>query len=135
MTIDLKRHFKNIDELLKNYRLYAAYCANAVDAMDWYVDGAVYSSEVRAIRDSRFESLLIKAHIDTMLKVYKTQCRHEKQERRYNIINRKYLEPYHEGGRLYTNEQLADLFDCDVSTVVREIRRAKQALKVLMFGV
>jgi len=128
----------NIKEALKHYRYLAAFIANAVDAMDWYLDDFRVSSQIRAITESRMETMVYKAHMDRALETYRQLCEQDGNIRAYNVIIRKFVDP--EGGadghgKPYTNEQLADIFDCSEDTIYRDIRDGYCKLRILFFGI
>lgn len=127
----------NINEALKYYRYYAAFCENAIDAMEWYLDDFKVSSQVKAITESRLLTLTIKAHMDKAIDTHRDLCEIEGDVRKHNIIRRKYIDPQGGAdgrGRPFTNEQLADLFDCSIDTVLRDIKKAKKEIEILFFG-
>jgi len=128
----------DIKEALKHYRYLAAFVANAVDAMDWYIDGYKISSQIRAITESRLDTMTYMGHMDRALETYKQLCEQEGSIRPYNVIMRKYVDP--EGGanghgKPYTNEQLADLFDCNIKTIKSDIADGYAKLAILFFGI
>ena len=128
----------SIKEALRHYRYLAAFIANAVDAMDWYLEDYKVSSHIRSITESRMETMVYKAHMDKALKTYRRLCIEDGNERSYNVIMRKYIDP--EGGsdghgKPYTNAQLADLFNCSEDTIKRSLDRATSRLRILFFGI
>jgi len=127
----------NINEALKYYRYYSAFCENAVDAMEWYLGDITIKSFAKSITESRCLTLTYKTHMDRALEAYKKLCIQEKNIRKYNIIMRKYIDPP-EGcdgkGKPFSNEHLADLFDCSAETIKRDVSKAKSELKILFFG-
>lgn len=128
----------NIKIALNHYRYLEAFIENAVDAMTWYLEDFEISSEVRAITKSRTQTMVYKAHMDTALGVMKRLCEQDGTDRQYNLISRKHIDPAggSDGrGKPFTNEQLADLFDCDTRTVYRDLDKAYQKLSVLFFGI
>lgn len=123
---------------LKHYRYLKAFCENAVDSMEWYIMDYPISSQIRAITKSRLDTLNLMAHMDRALNVYGRLCRQEGNERPFNVIMRKYVDPQGGAdgrGKPYTNEQLADLFDCSRETICRDIRDSYERLSILFFGV
>jgi hypothetical protein len=128
----------NIKEALKHYRYLAAFIENAVDALDWYVADYKISSQIRAITESRMETMAYKSHMDAALETYRRLCEDEGNVRPYNVIMRKFVDPSGGAdgrGKPYTNEQLADLFDCSIDTVKRDINRSYCKLRILFFGI
>ncbi len=76
--------------------------------------------------------------MDKPLKTYKQLCEQDGNERPYNVIMRKYGDPGKGAdgrGKPYTNEQLANLFDCSIETIKRDIRSSYSKLAILFFGV
>jgi hypothetical protein len=128
----------NINEALKYYRYYAAFCENAIDAMEWYLDDYKITSQAKSITESRLLSLQLKAHMDKALDTYRELCDNGSCIRKYNIIMRKFIDPQGGAdgrGKPFTNEQLADLFDCSEKTIKRDLIVAKQELQILFFGI
>jgi len=128
----------DIKEALKHYRYLAAFIANAVDAMDWYIDGYKISSQIRAITESRLDTMTYLAHMDRALETYSALCEIEGNPRPYNVIMRKYVDPAGGAdghGRPFTNDQLADLFDCSVETIKRDIVAGYKHISILFFGI
>lgn len=135
MTSDIRY---NIKIALKHYRYLAAFIENAVDSMDWYIQDYKVSSQIRSITESRMETMVYKAHMDKALDTYKLLCEQENNTRPYNVIMRKFVDPLSGAdgrGKPYTNEQLADLFDCSVETIKRDINRSYCKLRILFFGI
>jgi hypothetical protein len=129
--------YHNINDALKYYRFYNAFCENAIDAMEWYLEDYRISSQARSITESRLLTLTFKAHMDKALEAYRLLCGESKCCRKYEIIMRKYINPSGGAdgrGKPYTNEELADLFECSVDTIQRDLRQAKRELKILFFG-
>ncbi len=128
----------NIKSALKHYRYLEAFIENAVDAMQWYIDDFKISSEVRSITQSRMQTMVYKAHMDKALEMFKELCEQDGTIRQYNLIVRKYIDPAggSDGrGKPYTNDQLADRFDCELRTIYRDLDKAYQKLSVLFFGI
>jgi hypothetical protein len=128
----------NIRTALSHYRYLAAFIENAVDAMQWYIDDYQISSEVRSITKSRMETMVFKAHMDKALETYRQLSQCDGNIRPYNVIVRKYIDPARGSdgrGKPFSNEQLADLFDCEVRTIQRDLREAYTRLSILFFGI
>jgi hypothetical protein len=128
----------DIKQALRHYRYLAAFIENAVDAMDWYVDDYKVSSQIRAITESRLETMTYKAHMDRALETYKQLCQLEGNVRPYQVIVRKYVDPAggSDGkGKPFTNEQLAEVFETSHDTIQRDLREACSRLRILFFGI
>lgn len=128
----------NIRLALQYYRYLEAFIENAVDSMQWYIEDYQISSEVRAITKSRMETMVYKAHMDRALEMMKEICEQEGVPRQFNLINRKYIDPAggSDGrGKPFTNEQLADMFDCDIRSIYRDLDKAYKKLSILFFGI
>ena len=128
----------NIKEALRHYRYLEAFIRNAVDAMDWYLEDFKVSSQIRAITESRLDTMTFKAHMDRALSTYKLLCEQDGNVRPYNVIMRKFVDP--EGGadghgKPFTNDQLADLFDCNVKTIKSDVAAGYARLSILFFGI
>jgi len=128
----------NVKLALKHYRYLKAFCENAIDAMEWYILDFPINSQIRAITQSRLDTLNLMAHIDRALDTYGKLCVKDGTERAFNVIMRKYVDPK-EGsdgrGKPYTNEQLADLFECSEDTIYRDIRDSYDKISILFFGI
>ena len=128
----------NIKEALKHYRYLDAFIANAVDAMDWYLGDFKVSSQIRAITESRMETMVFKAHMDRALDTYRMLCELDGNIRPFNVMHRKYVDPI-EGadgkGKPFTNPQLAELFDCNIKTIKSDLALGYEKLSILFFGI
>lgn len=128
----------NIKLALQHYRYLEAFIENAVDSMTWYIEDFQISSEVRAITQSRMETMVYKTHMDKALETYKQLCECDGNIRPYNVVMRKYVDPIKGSdgkGKWFSNEQLADLFDCDARTIQRDLKEAYHRLSILFFGI
>lgn len=127
----------NINDALKYYRYYAAFCSNAIDVMEWYIDGCKINSWAKSITESRALTLTFLAHMKKALETYEQLCMEDGKIRRCDIIKMKYVNP--EGGsdgkgRPYTDEQLAVIFGCSDDTIKRDLKEGKKCLGILFFG-
>jgi len=124
---------------LRHYRYLAAFIANAIDSMDWYLqDGYKVSTHIQSLMQSRADTVTIMAHMDKALETYKGLCQQEGDTRPYDVIMRKYVDPLggSDGhGRPYTNEHLADLFSVSTDTIKRDLCRSYCRLRILFFGI
>ena len=129
----------DIKQALRHYRYLAAFIENAVDAMEWYLDDDYkVSSQIRAITESRLETMTYKAHMDRALETYKQLCQLEGNVRPYLVIIRKFVDPVggSDGkGKPFTNEQLAEEYDVCIETIYRDIKEAYDRIRVLFFGI
>lgn len=123
---------------LRHYRYLKAFCENAIDSMDWYLLDYPLSSQIRAITQSRLDTLNLMAHMDRAVETYGRLCSQDGNSRPHQVIVRKYIDPLggSDGrGKPYTNEQLADIFGCSVETIKRDIRDSYERLAILFFGI
>jgi len=122
---------------LKHYRYLKAFCENAIDAMEWYIGDCNIPVEIFSICESRVKTLTFMAHMDKAIETFQKLCIIDGKERTSNVVLRKYIDPKDGSngkGKPYTNEQLADLFDCDISTIKRDISEGYDKLSILFFG-
>ena len=135
--IDLSKYFHNIGDALDNYRGLTAFCESAIDEIVWNINGVEIPTRLFCNAERKLTTIDIKAHIDAELEKYKDVCELRGEERKYNIIEAKYIRMPGKGkeNKPFTNEQLADHFDCSVPTIQRDIFQAKKELKVYLFGV
>lgn len=128
----------NIKVALRYYRYLRAFCENAVDSIDWYINGQEIPAHVKAIAKSRTETLTILAHMDRAIDTYRELCEQEGEIRAYQVILKKYVDPK-EGsdgrGKPFTNEELAFIFQVNKRTIERDIRQAYTKLSILFFGI
>jgi len=127
----------DIKTALKFYRYLKAFCDNAVDSVDWYIGGQKIPTYIAAIAQSRAETFTILTHIDSALNTFYRLCEASGEERKANIIKRKFVDPLggSDGrGKPFSNEALAELFDVDERTIQRDISDAYKKLSILFFG-
>lgn len=128
----------NVKVALKYYRYLRAFCENAVDSIDWYINGQEIPANVQAIAKNRTETLTILEHIDRAIETYHELCEQEGETRPYEVIVRKYIDPK-EGadgkGKPFTNEELAFIFEVNKRTIERDIKAANTKLSILFFGI
>ena len=130
--------------LLKNYRRFKIYCRNAVtDVKKAKATLAALLNDlgslddelkVEAIVRTKERTLVMVAHIEKMLQIYKQMCHQEASEvdiRRWNIIYDFYINPT----KKPTAEELAEKYNVDRSTVFSDISRACEEIGPLLFGV
>lgn len=128
----------NIKVALRYYRYLRAFCENAVDSIDWYINGQEVPANVKAIASSRTETLTILTHMDKALNTYRALCEQEGDTRAYQVIVKKYIDPKggSDGrGKPFTNEELAYIFQVNKRTIERDIREAYTKLSILFFGI
>lgn len=139
------RRLHNTRLLLKNYRLLkehtkgAIFRANqarerAVDILDglndYEMDDGLY---IESIKKSQQRTLIILAHIDQMLELYKTYC--------YNSGNPEDIRRYGVVMATYINEpkksalEIAGTFGIEKRTVYKDIKAAANPLTALLFGI
>ena len=139
------RRLRNTRLLLKNYRLLkehtkgAIFRANqarerAVDILDglndYEMDDGLY---IESIKKSQQRTLIILAHIDQMLELYKAYC--------YNSGNPENIRRYGVVMATYSDEpkksalEIAGTFGIEKRTVYKDIKAAANPLTALLFGI
>lgn len=89
--------------------------------------------EVLSIKDKVARTKMIMEHVDTMLKVYESQCMaapDPEEARRYRVIKGLYLDDVP-----MTVRDLSEIEAITVSTVYRDCDKAFRKLAVLFFGI
>lgn len=137
--IDLSEHFRNIDDCLQHFRALKLYTDNALDKITLDLQSAQSRFRIDATLYSTAQSKAVTAAIVELIErqmvLYHRLCVLYGAERRFNIIRLKYFELSDDvNDDRYTNDQLADYFDCSTDTIKREIRAGKNELEILLFG-
>lgn len=139
------RRLHNTRLLLKNYRLFKRHTQGAIfnaskakeraidilDGLDDYemTDGLY----IESIKKSQERTLIILAHIDQMLELYKAYCYTEGSEedvRRYGVIMATYINEPKKSAL-----DIAGTFGIERRTVYKDINAAITPLTALLFGI
>ena len=139
------RRLHNTRLLLKNYRLLkehtkgAIFRANqarvrAVDILDglndYEMDDGLY---IESIKKSQQRTLIILAHIDQMLELYKAYCYNSgnpENIRRYDVVMATYIDEPKKSAL-----EIAGTFGIEKRTVYKDIKAAANPLTALLFGI
>lgn len=139
------RRLHNTRLLLKNYRLLkehtkgAIFRANrarerAVDILDglndYEMDDGLY---IESIKKSQQRTLIILAHIDQMLELYKAYCYNSgnpENIRRYGVVMATYIDEPKKSAL-----EIAGTFGIEKRTVYKDIKAAANPLTALLFGI
>lgn len=139
------RRLHNTRLLLKNYRLLKRHTKGAIfnasqvkeraidilDGLDDYdMSDNLY---IESIKKSQERTLIILAHIDQMLELYKAYCYNggnEEDVRRYGVIMATYINEPKKSAL-----DIAGTFDIDRRTVFKDISAAINPLTALLFGI
>lgn len=139
------RRLHNTRLLLKNYRLLkehtkgAIFRANqarerAVDILDglndYEMDDGLY---IESIKKSQQRTLIILAHIDQMLELYKAYCYNSgnpENIRRYGVVMATYIDEPKK-----STLEIAGTFGIEKRTVYKDIKAAANPLTALLFGI
>jgi hypothetical protein len=139
------RRLHNTRLLLKNYRLLkehtkgAIFRANqarerAVDILDglndYELDDGLY---IESIKKSQQRTLIILAHIDQMLELYKAYCYNSgnpENIRRYGVVMATYIDEPKKSAL-----EIAGTFGIEKRTVYKDIKAAANPLTALLFGI
>ena len=139
------RRLHNTRLLLKNYRLLkehtkgAIFRANqarerAVDILDglndYEMDDGFY---IESIKKSQQRTLIILAHIDQMLELYKAYCYNSgnpENIRRYGVVMATYIDEPKKSAL-----EIAGTFGIEKRTVYKDIKAAANPLTALLFGI
>ena len=135
----------NVRLLLQNYRKFKAYAQNAISnikeakivlaEMMYEVNTLESELKIEAIIRTKERTLVMIAHIEKMMSIYKAwcfSCGEENAERRCNIIFDKYIvdctvKP--------SAERLAEKYNVERTTVFNDMNRAYEELGPIMFGI
>lgn len=139
------RRLHNTRLLLKNYRLLkehtkgAIFRANqarerAMDILDglndYEMDDGLY---IESIKKSQQRTLIILAHIDQMLELYKAYCYNSgnpENIRRYGVVMATYIDEPKKSAL-----EIAGTFGIEKRTVYKDIKAAANPLTALLFGI
>lgn len=139
------RRLHNTRLLLKNYRLLkehtkgAIFRANqarerAVDILDglndYEMDDGLY---IESIKKSQQRTLIILAHIDQMLELYKAYCYNSgnpENIRRHGVVMATYIDEPKKSAL-----EIAGTFGIEKRTVYKDIKAAANPLTALLFGI
>lgn len=139
------RRLHNTRLLLKNYRLLkrhtkgAIYNASqakerAIDILDGLDDyGMNDTLYIESIKKSQERTLIILAHIDQMLELYKAYCYNGgngEDVRRYGVIMATYIDEPKKSA-----QEIAGTFEIERRTVYKDITAAITPLTALIFGI
>ena len=144
------RRLHNTKLLLKNYRMFKAYCTGAVytdengehdgqddetalEIMDMMLQRDTYSVTVESIRKSCRRTKIMVQHIDSMLDMYRVVCEQSSNAallRGYRIIKGLYLDDPPS-----TAEQLALQENISPRQLYRDCDIAIEKISLLMFGI
>lgn len=139
------RRLHNTRLLLKNYRLLKRHTAGAIynakqakekesaasilDGLESYTD----SLYIESIKRSQERTLIILAHIEKMLDLYRVWCQQngtEEDARRYEVVMETYIrEPKK------SVQEIAGTFGIERRTVYKDLNAAIQPLTALFFGI
>ncbi len=141
---NIDERINNVRLLLKNYRRFKIYAKNAVcDVKKANLVLAESLCDINSLKDelkvesivrSRERTLVMIAHIDKMMKIYKYMCQETNDPndmRRWNILFDMYLNPTNKP----TADAIAEKYYIDRSTVFVDISKAFDELSPLIFGV
>ena len=141
-AVDARTH--DVRLAMKNYRKFKIYCRNAVtdvrtaretliQLMD-EINSLDDELKVESIIRTKERTLVMVAHIDKMLAIYKQMCLitgDVNDERRWNILFDFYVNPTVKASA----ESLAEKYSVDRSTVFADISRACEEMGPLFFGI
>lgn len=132
--------------LVRNYRRFKKMCEESVYDSDTVKEPDLkeiielmsgtfrnHDFEVLSIKERVVRTRTIMDHVDTMLKVYESQCNasHEPEEaRRYRVIKALYLDE-----TPMTVQEVSEQESITVSTVYRDAKKAIKSLSILFFGI
>lgn len=140
-----KRRLHNTRLLMANYRNLKDHVSGAIfqgkrmkeSALDILDNLDGYQLEdnyyIEAIKQTQQRTLIILAHIDEMLNLYRIACeRSEKAEdmRRYNILYAAYVDPERKSA-----EEIAQQNGVEKRTYYKDLQKALQPLSALIFGI
>lgn len=141
------RRLRNTHLLLKNYRMFKQSSEESVFSlahMETEESAAdiiesmmnIYDDEVivDSIKRSAARTAVIVAHVDNMLLLYETYCRHTCGDyvavRRYEVMYDAYIAEVP-----LSKKELAEKYNVSKDTIYMDLREAKKNLAALIFGV
>lgn len=135
----------NVRLLLQNYRKFKTYAQNAICSikeakliladMMYEVNTLDDELKIESIIRTKERTLVMVAHIEKMMSIYKTwcySCGEDNAERRCNIIFDRYIV---DSTVKPSAERLAEKYDIERTTVFNDLNRAYEELGPIMFGI
>lgn len=89
--------------------------------------------DLNMLMQNKAKTVKLMHHVDIALEIYKKECSLSKsyeESRRYQILERKYL-----WEKKQTDQEIADFFQKDRTTINRNCKEAIKDLSVILFGV
>lgn len=132
--------------LVKNYRRFKKMCESSVYDSETVNEESLSEIlelmsgkfrckefEVMSIKDKVVRTRMIMDHVDTMLKVYESQCNtsaEPEDARQFRIIKGLYLDE-----KPLSAQDLSEIEAITISTVYRDAKKAFRNLAILFFGI
>ena len=134
--------------LLENYRKLKTYLEKATSRLEDvveenYPEFSIETVEVFGLRidDQRSYTIakgvatmtIIMGHVDKMLDVYRTDCNASSSQviqRRWEVLERLYIRP-----QKMSTREIAEEFSLDPRVIQEDAKRAREDMKVLLFGI
>lgn len=138
--IVLADYFASISDALEGYRSLKLYIDNVFDEYHFELEeGYALKARLQHVGKNKAVTAAIVELMTDQMQTYKELCSlyGDVACRRYQVIYKKYFEfpgKGREQDHPYTNAELAEHFDVDVSTVRRDLNAARKELKLLFFG-
>jgi hypothetical protein len=139
---EIDTRLRNIRLVLKNYRKFKDFAQEAIidikqanKELGYILDDLRTNEDLRvvSIMQTRERTLVMIAHVDKMIDVYRGMCAASRDPgdiRRWNIFYDFYINPTVKP----TADELSDKFSIDRSTVFDDINRVCEELSPLFFG-
>lgn len=130
-----KRAIHNTRLLMSNYKKLKAHIGTVEDQL--LADQDTFWNhrwlDLNSLMQNKAKTVKLMKHVDICLEVYKRECEESsstEESRRYTIVERKYL-----WDKKQSDEQIADYFNKDRSTINRNCKEAIKDLSLIIFGV
>ena len=136
---------RNTELLLHNYQNFIQHQKNSVytqkqlskeellEELDIDMDKEITDTQINSILKSKNKTAIMLKHIDTFLQYYEYKCSLSSREdiqRRYKVIKYLFLEE-----DKMTQENVAELLNCNLKTIRNTKNIAVKELSVLFFGI
>lgn len=125
----------NTGLLLRNYHKLKAHCLSVEEQLeedeDTFWDHKYLT--LNSLMQNKAKTVKLMRHVDICLNAYEITCKHSdspEERRGYEIIDKKYL-----AKRKWSDQELADYFNKDRTTINRNAKQAIEELSIFLYGV
>lgn len=133
--ITREKALHNTKLLLRHYTQLKKHCQIVNDQLEEDKDTFWSNNrlDLNSLMENKAKTVKIMKIVDKSLGYYKSDCMKAKglnESRRYDMISMKYLDKVK-----LSDDDIADRYDIDRSTVIRNIKAACEELSILMYGI